>query len=286
MIPLLVSGLAIGAIYALAALGFVMIYNATRAVNFAHGELVMLGGYMAITASAALGVPPAAALLLVPLGMAAIGVLLQLVAYEPLRNKPFETVFVSTLAIGIILSNLVQVIWGPSPRAFQPVVPGYIGLGATQLSWQQVLIVLIGLVLVAFQRWLFAHTALGRQLRATAQDSEAALLMGVRVRRMIVFTFALAAAFAGVAGVLVAPILFLLPSMGPTLILKIYIAVVIGGFGSLGGAVLGGLALGVLEVLTAGYITSEFQQAVTFGVLLLVLLFRPQGLFGEIAERA
>lgn len=282
MLQLVANGLAIGAIYALTALGFVLIHNATGAVNFAHGELVMVGGYVSVFVAIAMGLHPAVAIIAVPVVMALIGVVLQFVAFKPLQGKPFVSVFISTIAIGIILTETVLLVAGPYPRDHPPLLADLVQFGGITVTRQAIAIFVVTVVLVGIQRWLFAKTLLGQQLRATAQDPEAAQLIGIPVGRMIVITFALAAAFAGVAGSLLAPVFNVQPTLGISLILKTYIAVVIGGFGSLGGAVIGGLGLGVLEILTAGYITSAFRDAVIYAVLLAFLVLRPEGIFGEV----
>lgn len=282
MLQLAINGLSIGGIYALTALGFVLIHNATGSVNFAHGELVMLGGYFSVFFVVAMGASPIAAVIAVPLVMALIGIILQFVAFKPLRGKPFVSVFISTIAIGIILTEAVLLVAGPFPRDHPPLQDGLVELGGVNITRQAIAIFAVTIVLVGLQRWIFAKTLLGQQLRATAQDPVAAQLLGIPMGRMIFITFALAAGLAGAAGSLLAPVFNVQPTLGLSLILKTYIAVVIGGFGSLGGAVIGGLGLGVLEIMTSGYITSAYRDAVIFGILLAFLVFRPEGIFGEV----
>lgn len=286
MVELFIAGISLGSIYALAALGFIMIHNATGAVNFAHGELVVLGGFIAVGLWESFGLPTVLLLVMVPVAMIAVGIVLEFAGYRPLQGRPFTSVFVSTMAIGIIISSATLIIYGAKPRSLPPLREGLMSFAGISTTWQNALVIGIMAGLVLFQRWLFGSTMVGYQLRATAQDPIAARLMGVPVGRMTVATFALAAVYAGIAGVLMAPVFFVSTTSGVSLILKIYIAVVIGGFGSLLGGLIGGLGLGVMEVMTAAYISSAYRDAIIFGVLFLFLVVRPQGLFGTLHMRA
>ncbi|MHB1713220.1 MAG: branched-chain amino acid ABC transporter permease [Acidimicrobiales bacterium] len=286
MPQLVVDGLATGAIYALAALGFVLIFNATDTVNFAHGQYVMLGAYLGVFVTAGLGLGVVAALVIVPVAMMLAGGVFYLVALRPVLGKPFSSSFVSTIALGIIISQGALLVAGPDPLKEPPVRSGAAVLSGVVFTWQALLIVGVTAILVLVQRTVFARTLLGQQLRASAQDPTMASLLGISVNRMIMVSFALAGAFAGIAGVLIAPTFYVSPTLGQDIILKIYIAAIIGGFGSLGGAVIGGLGLGVLQDLISGYVSSTYADAVIFGILLFVLVLRPQGMFGElIAEK-
>jgi branched-chain amino acid transport system permease protein len=285
MLELLIAGISLGSIYALAALGFIMIYNATSAVNFAHGELVVLGGFLGVSLFEAWQVPTYLLLILVPVLMLFVGVGFEFIGHRPLQGRPFTAVFTSTMAIGIIISSSELIAFGPQPRRLPSLREGLVELGSIRTPWQDLFIILTMILLVLFQRWLFSRTMIGYQLRATAQDPVAAQLVGIRVRRMMMATFALASAYAGVAGVLLAPVFFVTTTTGLGLILKIYIAVVIGGFGSLVGGIIGGVGLGVLEVFTSAYISSAYRDAIIFGILFLFLLVRPQGILGRVEAR-
>jgi len=287
VLGLFLSGLSSGAVYALAALGFILIFNATGAINFAHGELVMLGGYLGVLATGTLGLPPGLALVIVIAVMMAVGVVFYAVGFQPLRGKPFVAVFISTIAIGIILRQGALLIAGPNPYQAAPLRAGTVHVGPTQVSWQSLLVMGVTLLLVVCQALLLNRTSIGQRLRAAAQDPVASTLLGVNVRRMHLITFALAASLAGAGGVLLGPLLYVSPYIGTSLILYVYVAVVIGGFGSLPGAVVGGLLLGILQQFIAAYLSSSFRDAAIFGLLIALLAVRPQGLFGEaVAERA
>ncbi|MFQ5972501.1 MAG: branched-chain amino acid ABC transporter permease [Alphaproteobacteria bacterium] len=287
---LLLNALALGAAYALVALGFVLVLNATSAVNFAHGDTVMAGGFVAVALATL--VPDQLSgfgLLLLPFVlavMAAFGLVLSWVAYMPLRGKPPVAVFISTIAVGIVLSNTVNAIFGAAPRAAPALLGGgRIGLGELAIGRQSLAIIVVAAGLVAALGLMLERTQLGRKLRATAQDPEMARAVGVDVRRMIGLSFALAAALAGAAGLLLANQFFVTPSEGGVLMLKAYIAVAIGGWGSLRGAVLGAVLIAVFEVVVATVVSHPVAEGLLYVALFAILLLRPQGLFGEAAQR-
>ena len=290
-LQLLINGVALGAAYALVALGFVLVLNATSAVNFAQGDLVMAGGLLAVALAPhihLLGIPlPGIALLpLTILLMAALGLMIALVAYLPLRNRPPVGVFISTIATGIILQNGATILFGPEPRAAPPLFSGgTVDLGGLVVAEQSLAIIAVAAVLIAAQHWVFARTQLGRRLRATAQDPEMARACGVPVTAMILVTFALGAAYAGAAGLLLANRYFVTPTAGGDLILKAYIAVTIGGWGSVPGAVVGALLIALFEVGVSSVLSYPVALGALYATLLVILVARPQGLFGEAARR-
>ncbi len=304
MLQVIVNGVALGAAYALLALGFVLILNATNAVNFAHGDLVMVGGLAAVALGMMLPVPGIVLLPLVLAVMVLIGLALAVVAYFPLKAQPPASVFISTIAVGIILQNTANVLFGAEPRAGPPLFAGgFIEAGGIVVSRQALAIIAVAAVLIAAQYGLFQHTRLGRQLRATAQDREIAEALGIRVNLVIAAIFALAAAYAGAAGLLLANSFFVTPSDGGNYILKAYIAVVIGGWGSVPGAVAGALIIALFEVVFpslplivpalgslpgASWLFSQTIATILLYVAVLVVLaVRPQGLFGEpVQQRA
>jgi len=295
MAQLLLNGLALGAAYALVALGFVVVLNTTNAVNFAHGDAVMVGGFVAVALTLAL--PPALtgnALLLLPLVMAAmavLGLVFSLVAYLPLRHEPPTSVFVSTIAVGVILANGVNALFGAAPRSAPPLLDG--GpftiqapvFGALALSRQSIAIIVAAVILIGGLALLLTRTQLGRRLRATAQDPEMARAIGIDTTAMIAFSFALATALAGAAGLLLANQFFVSPSDGGALMLKAYIAVVIGGWGSLTGAVIGAMLIALFEVVATVWVSQPLAEGLLYATLFTLLLLRPQGLLGEAAGR-
>jgi branched-chain amino acid transport system permease protein len=283
---LLVNGLALGAAYALVALGFVLVLNATSAVNFAQGDLVMAGGMLAVAVAPLIPLPGLVLLPLILALMAGLGLLLALVAYLPLRDRPPVSVFISTIAVGIILQNGATVLFGPEPRVAPPLLgDGVLRLGGVAVPEQSVAIILVAGLLIGAQHMVFAHTQLGRRLRATAQDPEMARACGVPVTRMIVVTFAIGTACAGAAGLLLANRYFVTPTAGGDLILKAYVAVTVGGWGSVPGAVVGALLIALFEVGVSSVLSYPVALGALYGVLLVILMVRPQGLFGEAVRR-
>jgi branched-chain amino acid transport system permease protein len=287
MIQEIVSGLSMGCLYALVGFGFVLIYNALGAVNFAYGEVVMFGGYFGLVANSWLGLPLWAALIFSLMAMTLLGIINMLFAYYPIRHRPVVTVIIASIGMSILLRNSALAIWGPDSLK----IGSFLGEGTFNVSGivivrHQLLIFAVTALVFIGQYLFFAHTPIGRKLEATAQDQEAAQLMGIKVRRMIMLTFVLSGLLASIAGFLVAPLWFLEPNVGLYIIMKAFIAIVIGGFGSVPGLVVGGLFLGVTEVLVASHLTSEYKDVISFLILITVLMVKPQGFFGEkIAEK-
>ncbi|MFC1858972.1 branched-chain amino acid ABC transporter permease, partial [Thermodesulfobacteriota bacterium] len=260
MIQEIVSGLSMGCIYALVGFGFVLVYNAVGAVNFAHGELVMFGGYFGYAFSTTMGMPLWVALILSLVSMGAMGVVYSHVAYYPMRHRPVVTVIIASIGMSILLRNSALAIWGPDPLKLDSFLgDGVINISGVVIPRHQVLIFLVTAAVFIGQSFFFSRTSIGRKLQATAQDQEAAKLMGINVHWMITLTFILAALLAAIAGFLTAPLWFLEPDVGLVIIVKAFIAIVIGGFGSIPGLVVGGLFLGVTEVLVASHLTSEYK---------------------------
>ena len=287
-LQLLFSGIGIGAVYALVALGFVLIFRATNVVNFAQGEFSMVAAFLMVVFAVDLSLPYWLSFLLAIGGMALLGAIFNLGVYYPLRNRTYLPVIISTIGASILLSNGVLALYGPEPQVLSGWfdTPG-IQLGPVYLDSQYLLIIAVTIVLVAFQYWFFEHTLLGKKLQATSQDKEMAALLGIPVATMIMITFVYSAVLGGIAGILVAPILFVSIGMGATIALKAFAATIIGGFGDVAGAIIGGLALGIIETFGAAYISVPYKDAFAFLVLVLFLAFRPQGLFGErVAEKA
>lgn len=291
---LLVNGIALGAAYALIALGFVLVINAVGAVNFAQGDLVMAGGFVAVILAEVLsagfgGAVPAIGLLVLPLTMvimAMLGLLFSLLAYVPLRGRPPVSIFISTIAVGLILQHAANAGFGPEPRIGPALLEAdTLRFGSVVLSVQQVAVIAAAGLLIAATGALLSRTQLGRRLRAVAQDPEIAEAMGINGARCVAITFMLAVALAGAAGALLSNQFFVAPGDGGLFMLKAYIAVTLGGWGRLDGAALAALLIGVFEVLMAAYVSYVAAEALLYGGLLLVLLVRPSGLLGETIQR-
>jgi len=302
----LINGLVLGSIYALVALGYTMVYGILELINFAHGEITMIGAMVSLAVinlliGSSLDLPGVmivfmGVLTAIPACMA-LGFVIERVAYRPLRNAPRLAPLITAIGVSIVLQNAAMLIWGRQYISFPPIIPiyRYEILGAT-ISNLQIFIFIFSALLMAGLIMLVHKTRLGRAMRATAQSPQAASLMGVNVNNIIAITFILGSALAAIAGVMVGAYYGLAHYyMGFLLGLKAFCAAVLGGIGNIAGAMLGGLLLGVIESLGAGYIGdltggflgSHYQDVFAFLVLILVLVFRPSGLLGErVVERA
>jgi branched-chain amino acid transport system permease protein len=285
---LLFTGIGIGAIYALVALGTVMIYRATNVVNFAQGEFAMVGAYCMVVTTSVLGWPYWLGILVSLIAMAVFGAIFNLGVYYPLRNRSFLPVIISTIGASILLTNGMLATYGPEPESLPGVFDSQgFNIGEVYLDSQYILIIAVTIVLVVLQYFFFEHTLLGKKMHATSQDKEMASILGIPVARMIMLTFIYSALLGGIAGILVAPVLFVSVGMGSPIALKAFAASIIGGFGDVKGAIVGGLALGVIETFGAAYISVPYKDAFAFLVLFAFLLIRPQGIFGEkVAQKA
>lgn len=288
VLQLLFTGIGIGSVYALVALGFVLIFRATNVVNFAQGEFSMVAAFLMVVFSVKIGLPYWMAFIVALIGMAGLGAVFNLAVYYPLRHRTYLPVIISTIGASIFMANTTLAIHGPEPEVLSGWfdTPGFM-LGPVYFDNQYVLIIVVTALLVALQYWFFEHTLLGKKLQATSQDKEMASLLGIPVAVMIMITFIYSAVIGGIAGILVAPVLFVSIGMGATIALKAFAATIIGGFGDVTGAIIGGLALGVIETFGAAYISVPYKDGFAFLVLIAFLIFRPQGIFGErVAEKA
>lgn len=280
------SGLTVGAVYGIVALGFTLIYNASGVMNFAQGEFVMIGGMVTVSAVGA-GVPLPLAALIAVIVAASVGVLLQRLAIEPVRDAPPVVLIIITVGAALVIRGVAQIIFGKqlhklsdfsgdTPLAF---------LGASILP--QALWVLAGTVLIVALVWLFLNlTMLGKALIATSANRLAAKLVGINISFILALAFALSAVIGSAAGILVTPITFTYAEVGTLLALKGFAALVLGGLGSPLGAVIGGLLLGLSEAFAAGYLSSTYKDAVALLLMIAVLLLRPGGILGHAgAER-
>ena len=282
----LLSGLTAGAIYALVALGFAIIYNASHVINFAQGEFVMIGG-MTVAALVEAGVPLAFSII-VAIGTAtAVGLLLEKLAVEPARGASVVTLIIITIGASILLRGLATLVWDKKVHrlpAFSGEAP--IALGGATLLPQVLWVLGVSAAAVALLTWFFRRTLAGKAILAVSHNRLAAELVGISVRRALAASFALSAALGALAGVLIAPIAFTSWDSGVMLGLKGFAAAILGGLGSAAGAVAGGLALGLVEALGAGYVSSVYKDVFAFLIILAALVFLPDGLFGRrVAER-
>ena len=290
----LINGISLGAIYALIALGYSMVYGLLKFINFAHGDVLMIGafaGFYAAPMATRLFPNPcvktAVVLLCAMAACAILGVLIERLAYRPLRNQPKLAVLITSIGVSLLLSYGGQIVFGVNQRAFPDLMPPVaisLGQGVT-ISGNHMLVIAVTLVLLVVLRTVVLKTRFGLALRALSQNRDAAALMGVDSNAVIAVTFALGSALAGAAGVLYAMNIHSIePLMGTLPGIKAFVAAVLGGIGSLPGAVVGGLLLGLSECLLGGSFLSSYRDAIAFGIFIIILLLRPSGIFGNSAS--
>jgi branched-chain amino acid transport system permease protein len=280
-IQYVITGLAVGSIYAIVALGFSLVFKATGVFNFAQGALMMLGAFLAWTATARWGLPLIPAIILTLVISAALGVAMHFVVIRPLMGSTLLTLVMATIALSLIITSMASIIWGSQQRLFPSPIPDHVlHLGQIRISTLDLIVIGVSFACMVAFALFFRFTTLGLHMRATAENSEAAVLSGVNSQRVFVVTFAVALMLASVGGILLANIQLVSLSLGDIGLLA-FPAVVVGGLTSIQGAVVGGLLIGVIEQLSAAYISIESQDVIVYVVLLLVLLVRPSGLLGE-----
>ena len=279
-----INGLQLGSIYALVALGYSMVYGIIRLLNFAHGDVIMIGAYIAVLTIAA-GVHPALAVVLTILGCVTVSVLIEKVAYRPLRSAPRISLLITAIGVSLFLQNLVQLLFTANTRSYPStaIIPAKaIELGGLNLSLSTLVTILVSVGSMVGLHLLIQKTRMGKAMRAVSEDTGAAQLMGIDINKVISITFAIGSALAGVGSVLYCCRYSVVnPTMGSLLGLKAFVAAVLGGIGSIPGAVVGGFAIGFAEVLVTALGYSAWTDAVVFGILILVLLIKPTGLLGK-----
>jgi branched-chain amino acid transport system permease protein len=285
----LVNGISLGSIYALIALGYTMVYGVLRLINFAHGDVYMLGAYAGYYLSRRLkgDEPSLPGALLVMLGAmltcALIGVVIERFAYRPVRRAARLTLLITAIGVSLFIENAAQLVFGPDPKFFPSLAPRMdFRVGGVRLTSEQLTVIAVSFLLMVLLRFFILKTRTGKAMRAVSFNLDAAKLMGISTDRIIAITFALGSALAAAAGVLIGmQIPKIDPLMGILYGLKAFVAAVLGGIGNVPGAVIGGLLIGTSEVMVVGYLSSTFRDAIAFGILILVLLLRPQGILGR-----
>ncbi len=279
----IVNGLAQGSIYSLVGIGFALIFGVLGLVHFAHGDVYMLGAFFGFILITVFHVNVLVALLAAIAGASLIGVLIERIAFRPLRKAPDVAPMVCTLGLSVVLENVAMLLWGSDTKSVPDVMSGTdFTLASVQISATQVMIFAISLTLMLALQYILYRSKVGRAIRATAQNKDAAALMGVNINRVISATFALGSGLGGAAGILVG--LYynaFYPTMGFMAGLKAFVATVLGGLTSVPGAVAGGLILGIVENLGAAYVASGYRDLIAFAILILVLMLKPSGLFGR-----
>jgi branched-chain amino acid transport system permease protein len=288
----LLNGIHLGSIYALIALGYTMVYGVLRLINFAHGDVYMVGAYLGLMVAARLGAeahPGVESALVVMLGSmagcVALGLVIERFAYRPLRRSPRLTALITAIGVSLLLENVIQLQFGPDPKYFPELLPSHPLLHTSLLTVESnsAIITLTAFALMGILWYIVTRTKMGKAMRAVSYDREAAQLMGINTDRVIAFTFALGSALAGAAGFLypalshtrVEPLIGVLPG------LKAFVAAVLGGIGSIPGAMVGGLIMGIAEYAVVGVGQSAWRDAIAFVVLILILLLKPAGIFGR-----
>ncbi|MHB1405565.1 MAG: branched-chain amino acid ABC transporter permease [Desulfitobacteriaceae bacterium] len=277
-----INGLVMGSSYVLTALGLTLIFGMLDMLNFAHGELLMVGAFIATTLVEVFHVSYLVAIPVSMLVVAVLGVIMHRLAFHPLRNSERVNLLVSSLGVSIILQNAVQLIWGPDPRNLpSPFTNLQISFGGLGLNQQRLFVVLVSIILIIILYYVIQKSKIGIAMRACAFDMDVAKLMGIKANNIIMFTFAIGASLAASAGTLLAPIFSVYPTMGVMATVKAFVVVLMGGVGNITGAIAGGFILGLVETYAAGYWSSEYKDVIAFVIMILVLLLKPAGLFGK-----
>ncbi|NBW55108.1 MAG: branched-chain amino acid ABC transporter permease [Betaproteobacteria bacterium] len=281
----LLNGLANGMGYVLIAVGLTLVFGVLRVVNFAHGEFFMLGAYVTYYGMTLAGMDYVSALLVATLLVAGLGILANRFFFQPLKKEHEFTILLSSLGLALLLSHLAETIFGADPKYVDtPYSDATFSLGEITVTQQRIGVILVASAMIAATYWFIKHTRMGKMMQATAQNPEGAALTGINTKYVHAYTFALACALAALSGALVGPTAMLYPTVGDWAVLKGFIVVVMGGLGSVTGALLGGLILGVAESLGGGYISLGFKEAIGYAIIIVVLLLRPNGLFNPPAS--
>lgn len=281
----IINGVSLGSIYALIALGYTMVYGIIKLINFAHGGVYMVGAYIGFYAVTRLNMGFITSLIASMLICALLGVVIERLAYKPLREASRIAALITAIGVSLFLEYATMFIVGPQPRAFPAVLPqtkvNFFD-GNVYISFQQIVIFAVTIVLILLVQLIVYRTKVGKAMRTVSYDKDAALLMGINANTTISFTFAISSALAAAAGVLVGiyytsigPLMGIIPG------LKAFVAAVLGGIGSIPGAAVGGLLMGIIETMVSGYWSSTLQDAVAFGVLIFILIIKPSGIFGS-----
>ena len=280
----LISGVSLGSIYAIIALGYTMVYGIAKMLNFAHGDVIMVGAYVSFFAASSFGLPPVVALVAAMVVCTALGITIERLAYKPLRQATSLAVLITAIGVSYFLQNGALLLWGSAPKIFPPIVEGNLELfsGELLISYVTLLTIAVSVLVMVALTLFTSKTKMGKAMRACSEDKGAAQLMGINVDSTISMTFAIGSALAAVAGVLMCSAYpTLIPTTGSLPGIKAITAAVYGGIGSIPGAMLGGILLGIIQIFTQAYISTEIADAVVFAVLIVVLMVKPTGLLGK-----
>lgn len=285
MLQHLINGISIGSVYAIIALGYTMVYGIAKMLNFAHGDVIMVGAYISFCVTNYLHLPVFVSILASILVCTVLGVIIEALAYKPLRGTPSLAVLITAIGVSYFLQNSAQLIWGSAPKNFTSIVsfkPIMLFDGRIVITDEVIVTVLVSIFVMVCLTLFTGKTRMGKAMRAVSEDRDAAQLMGINVNQTISITFAIGSALAAVAGVLLcSTVPTLMPTTGSMPGIRAFTAAVFGGIGSIPGAMIGGILLGVIEALSKAYLPNQFSDAIVFGVLILVLLVKPTGLLGK-----
>ena len=280
-----INGISIGSIYAIIALGYTMVYGIAKMLNFAHGDIIMVGAYICYCVTNCLGMPPILGILASMAVCTLRGIVIEGLAYKPLRGTPSLAVLITAIGVSYFLQNAAQLIWGSNPKSFTSVVSTikpFLLFGSLTITGEVLVTVVVSVVIMLALTWFTSSTRIGKSMRAVSEDRDAAQLMGINVNKTISITFAIGSALAAVAGVLMcSSIPVLQPTTGSMPGIRAFTAAVLGGIGSIPGAMLGGVLLGIIETFAKAFLSTQFSDAIVFGVLIIILLVKPAGLLGK-----
>ena len=280
-----INGISIGSIYAIIALGYTMVYGIAKMLNFAHGDIIMVGAYICYCVTNYLGMPPILGILASMAVCTLLGIVIEGLAYKPLRGTPSLAGLITAIGVSYFLQNAAQLIWGSNPKSFTSVVSTikpFLLFGSLTITGEVLVTVVVSVVIMLVLTWFTSSTRIGKSMRAVSEDRDAAQLMGINVNKTISITFAIGSALAAVAGVLMcSSIPVLQPTTGSMPGIRALTAAVLGGIGSIPGAMLGGVLLGIIETFAKAFLSTQFSDAIVFGVLIIILLVKPAGLLGK-----
>lgn len=280
----LINGISLGSIYAIIALGYTMVYGIAKMLNFAHGDVIMVGAYVCFFMTSRYHLPPFLGILVSVLVCTVLGIVIERLAYKPLRKATSLAVLITAIGMSYFLQNMAQLLWTSNPKVFKSVVgTDSVRLAeGLQISYVTIVTVLVCILIMAGLTLFTNYSRMGKAMRACSEDKGAAQLMGINVNTTISFTFAIGSALAAIAGVLLCSAYpNLVPTTGSMPGIKAFTAAVFGGIGSIPGALIGGILLGVIEIFAKAYISTQLSDAIVFGVLIVILLVKPTGLLGK-----